>query len=421
MTPMTIVGGKAIRIGFRSAGIVALMALSACFYDSRWGAAKQSQAAAMQRATPTLLHGTPPGGSDAEIASPRRAVRTLKIRARVTPRYAAEVLDWPRRLADTLDDAAEVLAPTLGIRLEIAATSEWTPRAPEEDLSALTRELAATDPAGEVDWVVGLVGSVPRFEESFHQLGMGLNPGKHLVMRAMNDAREYEAIERSFTEIDAGERRKLYRARRRHKAATVFLHELGHTLGLPHEISATTIMHHRYGTRVAGFSEAAVGLMRLSLEHRLEPALQNERAFNDAILAEVERSAASWVPDERDALLAKLRAATSPPPRRAGRPAAGDGELTPRQESASGEDLLASLSAADRATFNQALLDVRAGRWQAAQAAAKALVSAYPAVYAVQDLRCQIAMAAGGDFKQIEAECAAAMELIKAPGKKRAP
>jgi hypothetical protein len=417
-------------------GLAALMLLSACFYDSQWGAAKRSQAAAMQRATPVELHGTPVGASDAEIAAPRKALRTLKIRARATPRYAAEVLDWPKRLADMLDDATDVLAPTLGIRIELAATGEWTPRAAEDDLSALTGELAATDPAEDVDWVVGLVGSVPRFEESFHHLGMGLTPGKHLVMRAMNDAREYEAIERSFTEIDAGERHKLYRARRRHKTATVFLHELGHTLGLPHEISATTIMCPRYGSKVTGFSEAAAGLMRISLEHRLEPALQSELLFHQALLAEVQRSAASWVPEEREALLARLRDATSPPPRtsrdRAGRrhrelgtpnerPAAGGGGLTPQPEPASAGDPLASLSTAERATFNQALVDVRAGRWQRAQEVAKPLFAAYPTVYDVQDLRCQIAMAAGGSFKQIEAECATAMELLKAQRKKRAP
>src|SRR5262245_48678094 len=124
---MTIARGNAGGGGARIAGLVALLALSACFYDSRWGAAKQSQAAALQRATPAELHATPLEPGDTEIP-PQRAVRTLKVRAWATPRHAAEVLDWPRRLAEALDDAGEVLGPTLGIRVEIAAAAGWTPR-----------------------------------------------------------------------------------------------------------------------------------------------------------------------------------------------------------------------------------------------------------------------------------------------------
>ncbi len=147
---------------------------------------------------------------------------------------------------------------------------------------------------------------------------MGRMPGKHLVMRAMNDAREHEAIERVFAQSDEGERRALYHERKQHKTVTVFLHEIGHTLGVPHEIDPAGIMQARYDPKARGFSAGAVGLMRLSLAHRLDPAAQTPQAFAAAFTAELDRGTATWVPADREALLATLRAAT-PPPVRPGR------------------------------------------------------------------------------------------------------
>ena len=397
--------------------LLALPALQACFYDSTWGAAKRAQTAAMARAAPAELRATPAAPAETEIPA-RKPVRTLKIRARATPRYAAEVVDWPRQLAELLEDASEILGPTLGLRVEIAETLAWVPRAGDDDLGALLDELAAEEPGPDVAWVLGLCGSLPRAEESFHQLGMGRVPGRHLVMRAMNDAREYEAIEKGFTEIDPAERRRLYRARKRHKAAAVFLHELGHTLGVPHQVLATTIMHGRYGPRVTGFSEGAATLMRLALDHRLEPLAQTERAFADAFAHEVERTSASWVDDEREALLARLRPAAPAPaaPAPSGRRRRFNApDPTPDPAPAGpAEDPLAALSPADRQVYARAVEDQRAGRVPEALLGMKPLFSAYPDVLAVQDLRCQLAMASGGAWSSMQGECARLMELTRA-------
>jgi hypothetical protein len=393
--------------------------MSACGFEPPWGAAQRAQAAAVRRATPAELHATP----EAPDGQPRKPVRTLKLRAHATPRYASEVVDWPKQLAELLEDANEVLAPTASLRVEIGGTTTWAPPG-EEDLSALVGALEAADPGQDVDWVVGLVGSVPRFEQSFQKLGMARTPGKHLVMRAMNDAREYEAIEHSFPSVDAADRHKLYRARRRHKTATVFLHELAHTLGVPHELDAATIMHGRYGAGVKGFSEPAAALMRLELAHRLEPAAQTEQAFASALLAHVQSTSASWVPDERDALLARLQATAQPPqpPPRRGRPRPQADPAPPDPPPGPVRDPLAALTLTDRNTFNHAVEDQRAGKLRDAWAGLKPLFTAYPDVVAVQDLRCQLAMAMGGAWNDIQAQCAPLMALTKTPGsKKRAP
>ena len=53
-----------------------------------------------------------------------------------------------------------------------------------------------------VDFVLGLVGSLPRVEFSFHQLGMAGLLGKHLVVRAMNDDAEFKYIQHQLDELD---------------------------------------------------------------------------------------------------------------------------------------------------------------------------------------------------------------------------
>jgi Putative peptidase family len=397
------------------AGLVLLaLATTSCLFDSRWIQARQSQASVAQHAAPAELRATPPsppGETSIGEPPPRKAARVLKVRARATTRYAAEVIDWPRQLAELLDDAAEILTPTLSIRLEIAEATPWSPRAGDDDLASLVDELAATDPGADVDWVIGLVGALPRVEVSLHQLGMGRVMGKHFVMRAMNDAREYEAIERSFTQLGEVERRKLYRARKRHKTTTVFLHELGHTLGAPHELDVATIMHADYDPRAQGFSDAAAGLMRLTLEHRLAPSAQTDRAFEEALLAHVKASAAVWVPSERDEMVARLQTALAPPATPTGSRRAGLAGGDPQTPGRAAAAALVALSAADRDVYDRASAAQRAGSARDAWLTAKPLFTAYPDVYAVQDLRCQLAMSMGGAWKDVQAECAPLMTL----------
>src|SRR5262249_2017421 len=64
---------------------------------------------------------------------------------------------------------------------------------------------------------------------------------------------------------------------------------------------------------------------------------------------------------------------------------------------------LVPLRPADRATFHRAAEQRRAGQNAEAWKTATPLFAAYPSVYAVQDLRCQIAMTLGLDYS---VECA---------------
>jgi hypothetical protein len=249
---------------------------------------------------------------------------------------------------------------------------------------------------------------------------MGRMPGKHLVMRAMNDAREYEAIEQAFARESEAERRALHVSRKRHKAVTVLLHELGHTLGVPHETDTASIMHGSYDPKAMGYSDAAAGLMRLSLARRQDPAAQTPQAFAAAFAAQLEAGGPAWVPAEREEMLARLRAVATPPPGppgRGGRPRPrGVADEAPPP---SPEEALAELAIADRNAFNRAVADKDAGRLREAWEGVKPLFKVYPEVYAVQELRCQLAMAAAVAFSEVTAQCEPMLELVKKQGKKR--
>ena len=397
---MIIPGSRLAALG-QLAAVMAALVCSSCFFDSRWVDMKVSQAAAVQQATPGSLAATPDPAAP-ETGAARTEIRVLKVRARATPRYSAEVVGWRDQLTTLLDDANRVLIPTLSIRLDLAGTELWTPRSGEDDIDELADELVALDPGQDVHWVIGLVGSVLRVERSFHVLGAGRMMGKHLVMRAMNDAKESDAIQRGMSYLDEAERWKLYKARKQHKTGTVFLHELGHTLGVPHQPDVTTIMHASYDTQVEGFSAEAAKFMRISLNHRLQPEPRAEQAFTQALIEHLQETSSSWVPSERDAILAQLRATPEP----SAPPAAA-----PPKEAAPVEKPVNGLSEADQAEYTQAVQEQRAGRVTEAWSKAKPLFTRYPGVYEVQDLRCQLAMKMGGPWQQTQAHCDRLMQL----------
>lgn len=56
---------------------------------------------------------------------------------------------------------------------------------------------------------------------------------------------------------------------RRHKTAVVLLHELGHVLGVEHEIDSDSIMNASYSSHATTFSPTARGTMTATLDQRL--------------------------------------------------------------------------------------------------------------------------------------------------------
>ncbi len=385
----------------RAAGLVALSCcVAACFlgYDSRWGETKRAQQAAARRATPSVIEARPAGG-----AASTAPLRKLELRAYVSPRYSAEVTDERRQLARLVDSANEVLGPTLNLRLELKQVQPW-PVADEGQLDRLVDELVALDPARETAWVAGFVGSPPTLQVSFKELGKATMFGKHFVMRAMSDAAEYDAIDRGFDELDEDQRRKLYRQRLRHKETAVFLHEIGHTLGVPHEVEETTLMNLMYHHEAASFSPAAVQLMRMTLSQRLDPDGQSPQMLARKLLGTVKSTSAKWVEEDLREWLGIVRPLAAE--------AVAAGKLPAGFDAARWQ----ALTAAERVVFHAMLRDEEAGNHTDALGKAKLLGEGHPDTIEIQDARCRLAMRIGGRPDELQAHCADFRRLTSQSG-----
>ena len=366
-----------------------------CCYDSRWGAAERSQKVVVQHATPSELHGS------ADPEAPEAPLRDGRVRAYVTPSYAALVSDERTQIERLLDDANQVVEPSLGLHLVLSDVRRW-PSADEGDLGAALVELETIDKGDDVDWVVGFIGRLPILEQSFTQLGRARMHGRHLVTRAMNDAVEYDWIERSLDEIDEAARATLYRKRVEHKETAVFLHELAHTLGVPHMVDDVALMNGRYNHATDGYSDEAVDMMRLSTNRRLDPASMTEQQLARTLTKLVQDTSAIWVADEREEWLAHMTPLAVEAPAAMERPEGFD------------PGRWASLDEAERASLRVALQHERDGDPQGAWSYAEALFGAHPNAYEIQELRCRLAMRIGGPVDEMESHCASFNRLEEA-------
>jgi len=372
--------------------------VSGCFlgYDSRWGQQKQAQRHVAAHETPEQLHRQSVG------AAPRAPQRALKLRVYATPGYAAAVLDWPKQFAALLECVNAIFTPDFGVAFEVSRRESFRPKSDEEKLDGVLQELTQGDAAEDVDWVVGLASAVPRFAASADDLGRAPLLGRHLVMRAMSDVHEYEAIEAAFNELSEAERQSLYRARKQHKLCAVFVHELAHTLGVPHELSASSLMNPRYHVEASGLSEEAAKIVRASLATRAQPS----HAVLDADLARnihalLSAPNADWEAKSRDALLALIAPAETNAEAIA---SALPTSAKPASPAPSGP-AIEGLSAQERGAVERARAELGAGRAARAREIAAPVFAAHPKLAALQSLRCEIAMGVGGDWEAIQSEC----------------
>ena len=377
---------------------LAPVGMAGCFagYDSRWGQQKQAQQHAARRSTPQQL---PRQSSEATHV----AHRVLTLRVYASPGYAASIVDWQKQFGALVEQVNAVLGPEFGAELEVSEVRSFPTQASGEKLEGPLRDLAALDPASDVDWVVGLIAATPRFAVSADDLGVALMPGRHIVMRAMSDAHECEAIERAFSELSDEERHKMYRVRKQHKLAVTFLHELAHTLGVPHELLATSLMNARYHVQAGDFSDEAADIMRASLASRVSP---QSPVLDPALATKLDvslRAAGSgWEPKAREEmLLVTTRFLGQSAPATAPLPA----PKSPAPSAATVTALVEGLDPAEQRSFEAARAELVAGHAAQARQLAAPLFTKHATLPAVQSLRCDTAMAIGGDWEAISAEC----------------
>ncbi len=365
-----------------------------CFYDSSWGSAKRAQTSNAAHAAPSQL------STDDEEHHAIHA-KTYHLRAYVTERFAAQEIEWDRHIRDLVDGASDVLAPAIGVRIEVETAVAWNDAGSDANLETVLQALHAKDDGHGTDWVAAFVGSVPQLTASFHDLGYGDIVGKHLVVRAASTERA--EIDSAFDRLSESEREKLARSRKRHRAVAVFLHEIGHTLGAVHESDPKSLMNVGYDKTMAGYSDAALALMRVGLAHRdNEATAEEKRAFAIEMLGVLDSpNRAAWVEADRDSLASRMHAldqANAPPP--------------PPPPPPPIEDVTELKTDAERVAYRQAVQAQRGGDLARAWDVAKPLFKAYPAVYKIQDMRCTLAMKLVG-WPGSQAECAPLMKISR--------
>jgi hypothetical protein len=338
-------------------------------------------------------------------------VQVLQVRFYETAAYKAAQPEAESYLEDWLERANEVLVPNLQARLKLESVVEWSPAASVANLDAALNELAALDPASEVDLVVGLVASSGTASLELHDAGRGEVLGKHVVLRAMDSVAELQLIQ-SLDMLAPDERARLYARRLEHKQTTLLLHELGHNLGALHTRDRAWIMHPSYHHETAGFALANRELMAVALRQR-RGEFASEREFLKALLDTLQQTddPAVWIDAELAAQRKHLGEALGGP--HAGQAeaqsapvaAAARVEGPTASRAAAPERDASALPAADAVTFREALAFADASDPIAAWKLLQPLLELHVTSYPVQHLGCSLAMSISVSAKQRRAVC----------------
>lgn len=161
-------------------------------------------------------------------------VAEAKIRVYADDEYRAQNRKWQEAFDELLEYVNAVLRANFGVRLT-AEYRPWNHHAPGATLEEHLAQLRELDAGGDVLTVVGLTSSLSLASATFEQLGYASISGRHMVVRGYADLAERSAYQRAFSELSADELENAFDVMRRHKTASIFLHELGHNLGAEHD------------------------------------------------------------------------------------------------------------------------------------------------------------------------------------------
>ena len=220
-----------------------------------------------KRMTPPKIGGEASRSPAPDEAAAAGATGTYQIRIYVDRDYRRESANWQKEAKDLVEAASAITEGLFGAKLHIESIRHWETSNSKDTLSPALDSLARLDPGREVHWVVGLLGSSPLLNASQDQLGMAYVFARHFVVRGLRGAEDITEIENSFKNLSKEERDELIRNRRRHRQASVFLHEWAHTIGAPHARSPEFINAAFYDTRQERFDEYTTRLIAIGLHH----------------------------------------------------------------------------------------------------------------------------------------------------------
>jgi len=222
--------------------------------------AKQAQHDTLTEMGPTRL------ATDEKWAG---TVETKRIRVWADSQYRAQNRNWQKSFDEPLELANLVLTPIVGVRL-VAEYAAWEHDVPGARLGDHLEALRQKDSGEDVFAVIVLTSSLPLVSATFEDLGMAYLNGQHIALRGYADVEERKMYADAFPDLRAEEREMALVQLRHHKTAVVLLHELGHILGVEHEIDASTIMNAAYSNHASAFSAHAREIMLRSVDQRLQ-------------------------------------------------------------------------------------------------------------------------------------------------------
>ena len=242
---------------------IALLLVCSCFspviHFGEGKSAKESQHDRLRELTPPVL------SQDRRWTA---EVRVAKLRVWADDEYRTQNLAWQRVLGEELEYANAVLAPMFGVRFE-AEYQAWDRHAPGSTLAEDLQALAELDHGDGVFSVVGLTSALGLASATFDQIGYASEPGRYIILRGYANLDERKVFTRAFHDLEPDERDSALEARRRHKTTAIFLHELGHNLGAPHDDTPDTLMNPIYSEHAAGFADRTRDLVARELDRRL--------------------------------------------------------------------------------------------------------------------------------------------------------
>ncbi len=333
------------------------------------------------------------------VPAPVANLKSFKARIRVytDAGYRGQNPAHEQQLRRLLAAAFRILEPTTGVALGEIEFRSWERQA-GTDLPGMLAELEALDPADDVDWVLGFVDAQGHVAADVHQLGEARAPGRHAVLRGLNDAAEVTLLEATLREMSARERQALYGRRKRHKELVLLLHELGHTLGAMHVTGTDRIMAPSYEASQSSFEGPNARLMAAAAQARFGGNKAEPDREWRAVLEHIRKHPWSgWNEDERDRLVTEL-----------------ESRVKAVEEGSAGMTLGSRVRPEDREKFRAAERLLVAGRPADAWEEVEPLIEFYPDEASVQVLSCRLAVAADKDRALIGRRCQRAMEL--APG-----
>jgi hypothetical protein len=304
-----------------------------------------------------------------------------------------------------VDDVNANVGPNFGVKFQIASIVEWDTSCDPARLEGCLSELEKRDVGEDGDWIVGVLGAMPSFTESFDLLGMAQPLGRHFLVRDVSDLAERAAIEQAFASFMPARREEIYKRRKTHKRVTVFLHEWAHTLGGLHVDNKESLLNPFYDDRMEAFDNENHGLVAASLNDRFRYS-----GSHGELTAYLQGSASAGLPPEgREKLLAMLAPPALAVSRSAG-PMAGPVAAQASSETVplaapppkhafviDGDEatLLAKVEPADRDAYREAVRLTTSGKSYDALTLLEPVSKRNPDNYAVQHLTCGLAMQTG--------------------------